>query len=186
MLTFLEVGFGGNLVQGFRVNAWRAVPSFPQIASFPSFALRPQPLSDFNKNHLLHKLYDEEKEKFDSKTLRPQDRQSSCPRADRDRTQNMHHGIYRLSVNSTLEWKISDLDKTYLILSIAPSDKTIIGAHWLWTPNPLPNGIEKQPLMVSQWPPVLPKSGRIWSNLISNSWKHWKTAQNIGKHLWNI
>ena len=32
MLTFLEVGFGGNLVQGFRVYAWRAVPSFPQIA----------------------------------------------------------------------------------------------------------------------------------------------------------
>ena len=45
MLTFLEVGFGGNLVQGFRVYAWRAVPSFPQIAlCFPSFALWPQPL----------------------------------------------------------------------------------------------------------------------------------------------
>ena len=44
MLTFLEVGFGGNLVQGFRVYAWRAVPSFPQIAlCFPSLALRPQP-----------------------------------------------------------------------------------------------------------------------------------------------
>ena len=44
MLTFLEVGFWGNLVQGFRVYAWRAVPSFPQIAlCFPSFALRPQP-----------------------------------------------------------------------------------------------------------------------------------------------
>ena len=32
MLTFLEVGFAANLVQGFRVYAWRAVPSFPQIA----------------------------------------------------------------------------------------------------------------------------------------------------------
>ena len=78
MLAFLEVGFGGNLVQpfwsswdpvgqGFRAYAWRTVPSFPQIAlCFPSFALRPQPLSDFNKNHLLHKLYDEEKEKLDT------------------------------------------------------------------------------------------------------------------------
>ena len=44
MLTFLEVGFGGNLVQGFRVYAWRAVPSFPQIELWvPSLALRPQP-----------------------------------------------------------------------------------------------------------------------------------------------
>ena len=44
-MTFLEVGFGGNLVQGFRAYAWRAVPSFPQITlCFPSFALRPQPL----------------------------------------------------------------------------------------------------------------------------------------------
>ena len=31
VLTFLLVGFGGNLVQGFRVCTWRAVPSFPQI-----------------------------------------------------------------------------------------------------------------------------------------------------------
>ena len=31
LLTFLLVGFGGNLVQGFRVCTWRAVPSFPQI-----------------------------------------------------------------------------------------------------------------------------------------------------------
>ena len=38
------MGFGGNLVHGFRVYAWRAVPSFPQIAlCFPSLALRPQP-----------------------------------------------------------------------------------------------------------------------------------------------
>ena len=38
------MGFGGHLVQGFRVYAWRAVPSFPQIAlCFPSLALRPQP-----------------------------------------------------------------------------------------------------------------------------------------------
>ena len=45
VLTFLEVGFGVNLVQGFRVYAWRAVPSFPQIElCVPSFALRPQPL----------------------------------------------------------------------------------------------------------------------------------------------
>ena len=48
MLTFLEVGFGGNLVQGFRAYAWRAVPSFPQIAlCFPSFALRPQPFNSY-------------------------------------------------------------------------------------------------------------------------------------------
>ena len=46
VLTFLEVGFGGNLLQGFRVYAWRAVPSFPQIAQcFPSLALRPQPFN---------------------------------------------------------------------------------------------------------------------------------------------
>ena len=38
------MGFGGNLVQGFRVYAWRAVPSFPQIALWvPSLALWPQP-----------------------------------------------------------------------------------------------------------------------------------------------
>ena len=47
MLTFLEVGFGGNLVQGFRVYAWRAVPSLLQIAlCFPSLALWPQPFSE--------------------------------------------------------------------------------------------------------------------------------------------
>ena len=44
MLTFLEVGFGGNLVQGFRAYAWRAVPNFPQIALWgPSLAFWPQP-----------------------------------------------------------------------------------------------------------------------------------------------
>ena len=32
MLTFLEVGYGGNFLQGFRANARRAVPNFPQIA----------------------------------------------------------------------------------------------------------------------------------------------------------
>ena len=32
VLTFLEVGFVGILVQGFRVYAWRAVPGFPPIA----------------------------------------------------------------------------------------------------------------------------------------------------------
>ena len=31
VLTFLLVGFGGNLVQGFRVYPWTAVQSFPQI-----------------------------------------------------------------------------------------------------------------------------------------------------------
>ena len=46
MLTFLEVGFGGNLVQGFRAYAWRAVPSFPQIALWgPSLAFWPQPFA---------------------------------------------------------------------------------------------------------------------------------------------
>ena len=49
MLTFLEVGFGGNLVQWFGVYAWRAVPSFPQIAPWgPSFTLWPQPLNIFH------------------------------------------------------------------------------------------------------------------------------------------
>ena len=44
--TFLEVGLGGNLVQGFRVYAWRAVPSFPQIALWgPSLAFWPQPFA---------------------------------------------------------------------------------------------------------------------------------------------
>ena len=39
------MGFGGNLVQGFRVYAWRAVPCLLQIALWvPSFALWPQPL----------------------------------------------------------------------------------------------------------------------------------------------
>ena len=39
------MGFGGNLVQGFRVYAWRAVPSLLQIALWvPSLALWPQPL----------------------------------------------------------------------------------------------------------------------------------------------
>ena len=43
--SFLEVGFGGNLVQGFRAYAWRAVPSFPQITLWgPSLAFWPQPL----------------------------------------------------------------------------------------------------------------------------------------------
>ena len=38
------MGFGGNLVQGFRAYAWRAVPSFPQIALWsPSLAFWPQP-----------------------------------------------------------------------------------------------------------------------------------------------
>ena len=39
-------------------------------------------------------------------------------------------------------------------------------AYWLGASNPLSNGIEKLPLLVSQWfppdPPVLPK----WSNLV--------------------
>ena len=38
------MGFGGNLVQGFRAYAWRAVPSFPQITLWgPSLAFWPQP-----------------------------------------------------------------------------------------------------------------------------------------------
>ena len=38
------MGFGGNLVQELRVYAWRAVPSFPQIALWgPSLAFWPQP-----------------------------------------------------------------------------------------------------------------------------------------------
>ena len=38
------MGFGGNLVQGFRAYALRAVPSFPQIALWgPSLAFWPQP-----------------------------------------------------------------------------------------------------------------------------------------------
>ena len=32
VLTFLEVRLGGNFVQGFRVYAWRTVPSFPKMA----------------------------------------------------------------------------------------------------------------------------------------------------------
>ena len=57
VLTFLEVGFWGNLVQGFRVYAWRAVPSFPQIAlCFLTLALRPQPFEFFANCHCLRKL----------------------------------------------------------------------------------------------------------------------------------
>ena len=53
MLTFLEVEFGGNLVQGFRAYAWRAVPCFPQIAlCFLSLALRPQPFPNFVKKRI--------------------------------------------------------------------------------------------------------------------------------------
>ena len=49
VLTFLEVGFGRNLVQGLRAYAWRAVPSLLQIALWvPSFALWPQPFPNPN------------------------------------------------------------------------------------------------------------------------------------------
>jgi len=52
VLTFLEVGFGGNLVQGFRAYAWRAVPSFPQIALWgPSLAFWPQPFNSSGSNY---------------------------------------------------------------------------------------------------------------------------------------
>ena len=34
MLTFLDVGFGGNMVQGFRLYDWWAMPSFLVIALF--------------------------------------------------------------------------------------------------------------------------------------------------------
>ena len=45
------MGFGGNLVQGFRAYAWRAVPSFPQIALWGlSFTLWPQPLGFLAQN----------------------------------------------------------------------------------------------------------------------------------------
>ena len=47
--------------------------------------------------------------------------------------------------------------------SIVPrQENNIKGAHWLSTSNLLPNEIEKLPLMVSQWSPVLP----TWSNLV--------------------
>ena len=46
-------------------------------------------------------------------------------------------------------------------------EKEKLDAYWLGTSNPLPNGIEKLPLIVSQWPPEVP-SGRIWSNSICN------------------
>jgi len=39
VLTFLLVGFGGNLVQGFRVFTWRAVPSLPQMVLWFSLFL---------------------------------------------------------------------------------------------------------------------------------------------------
>ena len=58
MLTFLEVGFAANLVQGFRVYAWRAVPSFPQIAlCFPSFALWPQPFWILHADLTIHFIF---------------------------------------------------------------------------------------------------------------------------------
>ena len=82
------------------------------------------------------------------------------------------------------------------------SYKTIIRAHWLWTSSLLPNGIEKLPLMVSQWRSNLvqfdsplhresstkcPRRGWlciakgvvIWK--LQPSWEHRKTAENIGK-----
>ena len=41
------MGFGGNLVQGFRIYPWIAVPNFPQILlCFFSLALWPQPFED--------------------------------------------------------------------------------------------------------------------------------------------
>ena len=47
VLTFVLVGFGGNLVQGFRVYPCTSVPSFPHIPLyFFRVAIRPQPLSD--------------------------------------------------------------------------------------------------------------------------------------------
>ena len=39
VLTFVLVGFGGNLVQGFRVYPWTTVPSFPQIVLWFSLFL---------------------------------------------------------------------------------------------------------------------------------------------------
>ena len=39
LLTFVLVGFGGNLVQGFRVYPWTTVPSFPQIVLWFSLFL---------------------------------------------------------------------------------------------------------------------------------------------------
>ena len=53
MLTFLEVRFGGNLVQGFRVYAWRAVPSFPQITLCAlEMQSDPSPLNSVNGTSL--------------------------------------------------------------------------------------------------------------------------------------
>ena len=83
------------------------------------------------------------------------------------------------SLKILLDHKSSDLIKTYLIPQLYHGDKTIIGAHWLWTSNPLPNGIEKLPLMVSQWPPVLP-----WSNLVQIDFqrKHPGPAKDFPPH----
>ena len=71
-------------------------------------------------------------------------------------------------------WKTVSIWKYYYItnhqthnftlssLKLYHGEKEKLDAYWFGTSNPLPNGIEKLPLMVSQWPPVLPE----WSNLV--------------------
>ena len=81
-------------------------------------------------------------------TLRPSDHERQC------------------QFENTIRWQSSDLDKTYL-LHLYDKEKEKLDAYWLGTSNPLPNGIEKLPLIVSQWPPEVP-SGWIWSNSICN------------------
>ena len=73
------------------------------------------------------------------------------------------------------------LEESLSYSSIVPRrENNIKGAHWLWTSNLLPNEIEKLPLMVSQWPPVLP----TWSNFVKFDFqkKHLDPAENSALH----
>ena len=67
-----------------------------------------------------------------------------------------------LNLKILLDHKSSELNKTYLLHNLYHDENEKLDAYWLGTSNPLPNGIEKLPLMVSQWLPVLPQ----WSNLV--------------------
>ena len=82
----------------------------------------------------------------------------------------------------------SDLNKACLLHKLYDEEKEKLDTYWLETFNPLLNGIKKLPLTVSQWSLVLPKCTLGWlciarGVVIHESWKHRRTAENIGEQL---
>ena len=71
----------------------------------------------------------------------------------------LHHQIMKDNFNLKilLDHKSSDINKTYLFHKLFHGEKEKLDDYWLGTSNPLPNGMKKLPLTVSQWLPVLPK-----------------------------